>query len=434
MEVGERMKTIEKSEAVWRGELAPWGAPLNELSRLTRNIRFFNGMSNMVVADTVEGLVIIDPGALFGTASEDGSQLADCQRKYQAVRDFSGKPINTVIYTHGHVDHIYGIKQYLCESGHKNQPSPKVIAHEDFAARVARYRIMSGYNEIINRRQFGANKDMGALEFSDEFTYPNVFFRDELDLKIGNTRLLIRHGRGETNDHAWVYFPDDRILCTGDFFIWAMPNAGNPQKVQRYGLEWAAALRRMANLLPEVLAPGHGMPIIGQERVTKALDDTATFLEYVNNQVLLLMNRGRSLESIIESVELPADLIDLPYLQPTYDELEFVIRNIWRLYGGWYDGIPSHLKPASEKDLAKELLSLIGSQDKLLRRVDELSAQGEVRVATHLAEWALAAAPDDTEVRELVKRVYQERAQRETAVMAKGIYRAAADEVSNNNQ
>ena len=54
------------------------------------------------------------------------------------------------------------------------------------------------------------------------------------------------------------------MLCCGDLFIWASPNAGNPQKVQRYPLEWADALRQMLALYdgpgrrPEVLLPVTG--------------------------------------------------------------------------------------------------------------------------------------------------------------------------------
>ncbi len=424
------MKTIEKSEAVWRGEIAPLGRPVNELSKLTRDVWFFNGMSNMVVINTPEGLVIIDPGALFQTPSEDGSVLADCERKFEAVCDSCDRPVSTVIYTHGHVDHIYGVKQYQCKSWQGGQSSLNVIAHEAFAARASRYRTMSGYNEVVNRRQFSASNDIGALLFSEDFTYPNVLFRDGLDLKIGGKRILIRHGRGETDDHAWIHLPDERIVCTGDFFIWAMPNTGNPQKVQRYCQEWATALRQMAKLRPEILAPGHGMPIIGQERVSKALDDTATLLEHIHNQVLQLMNKGLRLERIIESVKIPDDLINLPYLRPSYDEPEFIIRNIWRHYGGWYDGVPSHLKPASEKALAREVISLIGDQDKLMERVEKLMAEGDIRVATHLAEWTCLAGADNAAAQDLAKRVYLERSRRETSVMARGVYSAAANEIS----
>ena len=43
---------------------------------------------------------------------------------------------------------------------------------------------------------------------------------------------------------------------------------------------------------------------------------------------------------IIETVKPPAALAEKPYLQPTYDEPEFIVRNVWRRYGGWWPGIP----------------------------------------------------------------------------------------------
>ena len=56
-------------------------------------------------------------------------------------------------------------------------------------------------------------------------------------------RFELHHARGETDDHIWVWVPERKVLCTGDLFIWASPNCGNPQKVQRYAIEWARALR-----------------------------------------------------------------------------------------------------------------------------------------------------------------------------------------------
>lgn len=59
--------------------------------------------------------------------------------------------------------------------------------------------------------------------------------------------------------HHRVWVPSHRALCAGDFFIWAAPNCGNPQKAQRYPLEWSAALREMADKGADILFPGHGM-------------------------------------------------------------------------------------------------------------------------------------------------------------------------------
>ena len=45
-----------------------------------------------------------------------------------------------------------------------------------------------------------------------------------------------------------------RTLYSGDLFIWASPNCGNPQKVQRYPREWAEALRLLGPAVGEGLA------------------------------------------------------------------------------------------------------------------------------------------------------------------------------------
>ena len=66
----------------------------------------------------------------------------------------------------------------------------------------------------------------------------------------------LRHARGETDDATWTWIPELKALHPGDLFIWAVPNAGNPQKVQRYLSDWATALREMAALEPELLPAG----------------------------------------------------------------------------------------------------------------------------------------------------------------------------------
>ncbi len=66
----------------------------------------------------------------------------------------------------------------------------------------------------------------------------------------------------------------------------------------------------------------------------------------MHDETLRLMNEGASLDEIVHSRARAGALLDRPYLRPVYDEPEFVVRNIWRLYGGWWDGDPAHLKPA----------------------------------------------------------------------------------------
>ena len=121
----------------------------------------------------------------------------------------------------------------------------------------------------------------------------------------------LRHEKGETDDHTVTWLPGRKVACCGDLFIWASPNAGNPQKVQRYPLEWAQALRRIVALEPECLLPGHDLPVVGRERVSRALADTARLLESLVGQTLGIMNGGGRLDDAIHSVKVPGDLAGL---------------------------------------------------------------------------------------------------------------------------
>src|SRR5207244_1191485 len=152
------------------------------------------------------------------------------------------------------------------------------------------------------------------------------------------------------------------------------------------------ALREMAELGAEVLLPGHGLPITGADRVRRALAETAELLETLHDQTVERMNAGASLEAIVAEVRAPSHLLERPYLQPIYDEPEFIVRNVWRFYGGWWDGNPAHLKPAPAARLAAEIAALSGGATALARRASELAEQGELALACHLVELAEGAA------------------------------------------
>jgi alkyl sulfatase BDS1-like metallo-beta-lactamase superfamily hydrolase len=246
-------------------------------------------------------------------------------------------------------------------------------------------------------------------------------------LEVAGERIEIRHARGETDDHAFVWLPARRVLATGDLFIWAAPNCGNPQKVQRYPLEWAQALRQMAALQPEVLCPGHGPPILGVDRVVQALSESAELLESLHSQTIAAMNTGARLDEVMQTVKAPAHLLARPYLRPVYDQPEFIVHNLWRLYGGWYDGNPSHLEPAPERALATELAALAGGAAKLIERAQALAESGELALACHLAEHAWLAS-DDEAIAKARSAIYKRRAEAAGSLMATGIYEAAARE------
>jgi alkyl sulfatase BDS1-like metallo-beta-lactamase superfamily hydrolase len=315
-----------------------------------------------------------------------------------------------------------GASTFVAEAADRGALPPRVVAHENVPLRFDRYDLTNGYNAAINRRQFG--RDM--LTFFDDWVQPDVTYESTMALSVGGLDMDLHHDRGETDDHTWTWIPSLKAICAGDFLIWAFPNAGNPQKVQRYPGDWARAMRDMAAKEPELYLPAHGLPIAGRERIAGVLDDVATALEGLVRDTLAMMNDGARLEQIVAEVRVPDALLQKPYLRPTYDEPEFVVRNLWRLYGGWWDANPATLKPAREAAIAAEVASLAGGAQVLAARGRELAESGDTRLACHLVELAGLAAPDDTEVHAARADVYEARRASELSLMSKGIYADAA--------
>ena len=404
----------------------------NEITELADNLAIVESFSHSVVWDTGDGLMCFD-------ASGAGSGEA----VVKSIRSWRNDPISSLVYTHGHADHVGGSIAFANDAKLRGAPNPHVIGHENVTKRMDRYSTTNDLNVRINRRQFGGIKsDMKpnsgnmreALALDDAQYFippatlrPDQSFVDQLTIKAGDTTVEFHHARGETDDHLWGWIPEKKWIFTGDFVIWNYPNAGNPQKVQRYALEWAQALRRMIDQGPELLLPAHGLPIEGKKRIATVLDDIATSLETLVSQVIQMMNNGETLDSIIHSVKVPQHILDKPYMRPFYDEPEFVVRNIWRLYGGWWDGAASRLKPSPDAVLATELSQLAGGPQVLIERALEL-VETNIRLACHLADLAGWAAPEDPSVHASRAAVYDQRRKGELSLMSKGIFKAASRE------
>ncbi len=373
---------------------------------------FSSMLSGATAFETDDGIVLVDAGTELLAPHIAGE-----------IRQKTAAPIHTAIFTHGHVDHAYGLPSFLADG----QNPPRVIAHSAMPARFARYHATSEHNAAINARQFGGSVDRTqGVRFSYPDIAPDTLYDDELTIEVGGVTFELFHARGETDDHTWVYCPDRGVLCPGDLIIWGVPNAGNPQKVQRYPWDWASALRAMAAKKPRSLAPGHGGPVVDDPaKVEAILTDTAALLEAIVERTLALLNDGSPPHvDIVTDIDLPSS--DSPWLTPVYDEAEFIVRNVIRFYGGWFSGRPSELKPASRDDLAATVADLAGGAAALLDRAEALAADGDLRQACHLADFALEATPVDPEVQARVATLYDQRAEAETGLMAINIFNSAA--------
>jgi alkyl sulfatase BDS1-like metallo-beta-lactamase superfamily hydrolase len=407
------------AERLWTGNLTsgeahPVTAQFREGDEILPGVLFYKGFASANTIDTGEALVMLDTGAFTDTKA-----LHDAVRKWRPQTSLAA-----AVFSHHHVDHIFGVAPFEREADEKRWPRPLVYGHAGLGPNFDRYKKTLGWNAAINVRQFAFPVE--RFQWPAQYRYPDVSYHDRMTFRSGDLTFELNHGRGETDDATWTWIPERKILAPGDLFIWAASNAGNPQKVQRFAGEWAAALRKMTALGAETMIPGHGLPIFGADRIRTALTDTADLLDSLEAQVLALMNAGAPLDRVLHEVKMPEHLLAKPYLRPVYDHPQFILRNIWRLYGGWYDGEPDNLLPAPRAEQAREWVSLAGGLDNVLARASALKVEGNLRLACHIVEFAVLAEPSSREAHAVRADVYAARSKLEESSMSRNILNHAA--------
>lgn len=386
--------------------------PVEEVAEGILNVRTFGNIGCVL---TKEEVAVIDTG----TGQASGRQALE------ELRARTSAPVRYIVYTHGHFDHAFGVQPFRDDAEASGRPWPTIVAHRDVPRRFNRYRELYAYHERINRIQFGIPEDHPVLP--RDFFYPDVTYADSMSLRLGGLTLKLHHAMGETDDATWAWVPERRVAFAGDLFVWSCPNIGNPFKVQRYEVEWAEALERVASFGPEAMVPGHGPTIAGRERVQEACLDTARALRYLHDEVVRRLNEGQWHEQILAEVrDLPEDLREKPYLQPVYGCPTFIVHGILRRYTGWHDGNPGRLFPSRSAAIAAEVVALAGGAEALLRRAEALKAQGEVQLALHLVDFALEGGSADSRAHALKAELLQARADAEPSFIARNIFAAGA--------
>ena len=106
----------ELSERAWNGDLGDInihpGRVLVGFEEFDSGLGFMSAFSNVCVVETDDGLVFIDTSSFFHAA-----------KFFEAVRAWSDKRVHTAVYTHGHVDHVFGLAPFEEEARSKGWAS-----------------------------------------------------------------------------------------------------------------------------------------------------------------------------------------------------------------------------------------------------------------------------------------------------------------------
>ncbi len=300
-----------------------------------------------------------------------------------------------------------------------------VLAHEAITARFDRYRETAGYNGIINQRQF----QLAAPTFPTEFRYPDETFRDRAR----------PHGRRRDASSATTHAarptttsgsgcPSGRCSAPVTSSSGRRRTAATRRRCSATRSSGRARCGRWPRSTPRSCCRATACRSSAPTASAPRSPTSAALLEHLHTETIRMMNEGAApRRRSSRPSRAPADLLDRPYLGPIYDEPEFVIRNVWRLFGGWYDGDPSHLKPPPTATFAGEVAELAGGARALAARAEALAdarrpaprraprrARGAGRAATTRS--CTAPAPTSTE----------QRVAAEASVMAQGVFAWAA--------
>jgi cyclase len=232
---------------------------------------------NVAVYATNEGVVLVDD--MFDRNHAD--ILAQ-------VKSVSDKPLKYVLNTHQHDDHAGGDLKML--------PIAEVIAHRNVRANLV--DIKQPYYEDTPGTPIGL---------------PRITFSDETSVYLGGREVRAKYfGRGHTNGDAVVYFPDLRVIHTGDLFLGRPAGRGGasaqakPPGVNIYidyaqggsFLEWTKTLDGMLTLDFDTVIPGHG-PVSTRDDVVKFRAD----LETMRNRVAGMVKQGKSKADVVKTME-----------------------------------------------------------------------------------------------------------------------------------
>src|SRR5258708_6510528 len=185
---------LDLADRVWNGEVDiddvhPVTAMQGVLVEVTPGVAFIPTFGNVSAASTAAGVVLFDCG----------HSLVAAQAREQ-LRGWSQARVDTIVFTHGHADHVLGVSEYEKEADASGWQPPRVVAHQAVIRRFDRYRATAGYNTVINARQFQAP----GISWPVDYRYPDATYSRELRLDLGGEVFELPHATGATDDHTWT--------------------------------------------------------------------------------------------------------------------------------------------------------------------------------------------------------------------------------------
>jgi len=150
-------------------------------------------------------------------------------------------------------------------------------------------------------------------------------------------------------------------------------------------------------LEPELLITGHERPIEGAAHIRETLGKVREAVQYIHDETVAGMVSGVRLPDIQAKLKLPDHLTPRDGRCPPH----WIARSVWEEYSGWFrQERTSELYPTPPSAIWPELASMAGGASALIEKARSHLEAGDSEKALHFVEIAVAAEPDNRDVRE----------------------------------
>ena len=354
-----------------------------EVRKVTDNVFYATGVANTVMITTSEGNVIFDTGLVIQAAK----QLRLLKEQV------SDAPVNYVILSHSHADHIGGAGLWVEEGS-------QIIAHKEFVEELRYLEELKPYLYGRNRTLFPWMPEdpgsIGILEYGGIEPDITVDDEDVFAFTLGGVEFQVIGAPGaEGADNIVLWLPQQKILISGDFFGPQFPQFPNiftmrGEKVRK-PMEYVASLDKLMALEPEIIVPSHLNPTVGAAEIQAGMQRVRNAVQYVHDETVAGMNAGKSVYELMKEIELPPHLD----LVQNHGRVDWAVKSIWEYYATWFHfDSTTELYPVPARDVYADLAEAAGSEALHSLARNYLQKDQPVK-AIHVIEIALEGDPQD---------------------------------------
>ena len=240
------------------------------------------------------------------------------------------------------------------------------------------------------------------LEANDALSYPpTIEVSEAMSLTIDGVALDIFPAEGDVPEHLWVWLPDDEVLFVGD----APPHGVFPAvETARFEMgrdpnKMMASVQKAIDLNPQAIIPGHSRILDQQADIRELMSLTRDTIQFLIDQVDRFYLSNRSVDDLLNTIELPPAVANHPQLQPYYHRWEWMMQQRFVKRSGFIDDWMDYLSH-NAYDEAARLVPALGGRDTVIE-LATTNVTSDPQWAARLATYLLLTNPDDTEARQV---------------------------------